>query len=177
MSEIAFPVKKENVEDVALKAYERAIGHIYGLQINRLSLGLDLIKIDTEDLWEPLGFDSMDSFCASPPQAGGLGIQKRMRQVLMQVSQTFIINLEQSIETLQEISWSNLQTIVPIINEENAPNLLSEALMLGTADLREKKKTGELEGGSQPLDATKEKDHTRRRYVTCPNCEARVTVE
>lgn len=173
---VKFPPKNLNTdvdieEDAVTRAHrmrERAIGYLYGMQLNRLGIGLTLIEIKDENLWEGLGFESFNAFCAAPIPSGGLGLIERTRQALMQVYRVYVMELEVSVDKLQEIPWSNLRTIISIVNKNNVDALLPEAFSLVNADLRKKKVAGELVGEPVPLDAEKEKN---RYLLTCPNCD------
>ena len=164
-------VTEEDAVAKAHKAREGALGQLFSLQLHRLGLGQALIQIEAEGLWEHLGFENFESFCSAPIPSGGLSLNARTRQALMQVYRVYVMELDVPIDKLQEISWSNLRTIISVVNKNNVATLLPEALTLANADLREKKITGELVGElvgePVPLDAEKEQ---ARHLLTCPNC-------
>jgi hypothetical protein len=164
---------KEDVIILAERAHrlrEVAVGHLYGMQLNRLGIGLTLIEIKAENGWEHLGFESFNAFCAAPMPSGGLGLNASYRQALMQVYRVYVMELEVSIDKLQVITWSNLRTIISIVNKNNVDKLLPEASSLVNADLIERKVSGELVGEPVPLDAEKEKDRSWT-FLRCPNCD------
>jgi len=165
----------KQVSEEAEKIYARALDHLVGVQASRIALGLDLISIEDMQMFKVLGFDSFAAFCAAPPYSGGLGLTPRSRQTTMQVARRFIIELDADTSEVVKISYSNLQTLVPVVTEENIKEVLADALTLGNRDLRRNRDDGKYDGIERPLDAEKEPvQKSNEHHIRCPHCSNKI---
>ena len=78
----------------------------------------------------------------------------------MQVYRVYVMELDVPIDKLQEISWSNLRTIISVVNKNNVATLLPEALTLANADLRERRSQESLWESLSPLMQKKNRSDT-----------------
>ena len=162
-------------EAEAEKLYARALDHLVGVQASSIALGLDLISIEDSQYYKQLGFTSFAAFCLAPPYSGGLGQNERSRQTLMQVANRFILELDAETSDVVKIPFSNLQTLVPVVNEQNIKEVLADALTLGNRDIRRNRDEGKYDGVVRPLDAEKEPaQETNEHNIRCPHCRKEV---
>lgn len=165
------------ITEEAERMYASALDHLIGVQASRIALGLDLIKIEDSQVFKVLGFDSFASFCAAPPYSGGLGLTPRSRQTTMQVSRRFILELKADVIEVVEISYSNLQTLVPVVTDENIEMVLRDALTLGNRDIRRNRDDGVYDGIERGLNAEDEPEPDRNEHhIRCPHCRKEVTL-
>jgi hypothetical protein len=166
---------EEEISEEAERCYSRALDHLVGVQASRIALGLDLINIEESHLYKALGFDSFSAFCSAPPFSGGLGLTPRSRQTTMQVSRRFILELKADVSEVVKISYSNLQTLVPVVSDENIEQVLHDALTLGNRDIRRNRDEGAYDGIQRGLDAEDEPEAEFKEHrVRCPYCLNRV---
>ena len=165
----------EAASKAALKVHNRAIEHNVSSSLGRIALGLDLIEIETNSLWLPLGFESFAAYCAAPFSVGGQGLQTRSRQATMQVGNDLIIECGLSVQDLAEIPFSNLVTIASVATKENIKVLLSEAKVLANRDLKRNKMEGKYgEEGDNQTPITPDSLPTVSRTFPCPHCEEKI---
>ena len=151
--------------------HRRATSHVRLVQTHYLALGMLLVKIQEEKMCHSLGYDSFSSYCASPPESGGLGLPQRTRQVCMQVARRYILDLGCDNRRLSSIPRSNLATLVPVVNEDNLDVVLHDAEFLGNRDVRELKLQGKYGGRKEiPIDAELEPE-PNTNHITCPECQ------
>ena len=151
--------------------HKRALAHVHLVQTHYLALGLLLLKIDEEKLHFSLGYETFGSYCASPPESGGLGLQLRTRQTCMQVARRYVLDLGCDHNRLSSIPRSNLATLVPVVNEGNLDVVLHDAEFLGNRDVRELKNRGKYGGKKEePFDAELEPE-PNKTHITCPECQ------
>ena len=93
----------------------------------------------------------------------------------MQVANRFILELDAETSDVVKIPFSNLQTLVPVVNEQNIKEVLADALTLGNRDIRRNRDEGKYDGVVRPLDAEKEPaQETNEHNIRCPHCRKEV---
>ena len=155
-------------------AHQRALKHAQAVNAHYLALGLELINNDDKRYWEALGWPSFGAYCAAPPESGGLGLMERSRQQCMQVAHRFVVELEVSVARLAQIPKSNLATLVPVANEHNLDDVLTDAEVLANRELRENKRRGKYDGSTEPYNAETELEPNhpgREEWLQCPYCQ------
>ena len=167
----------EATAKAALKVHNRAIEHNINSTLGRIAFGLDLIEIETNSLWLPLGFESFAAYCAAPFSVGGQGLQSRSRQTTMQVGNTFILKCGLNVQDLAEIPFSNLVTIASVATKDNIKILLSEAKVLANRDLKKNKLEGKYgEDGDKKTPIVPDDLPTVKRSFPCPHCEEMIAL-
>jgi hypothetical protein len=132
-------------------AYNRFLGHRSDLEGAYLFIGQDMEYFLQNNSWEALGFESFAEFCEAPVESAGCGFSHREGQRAAQRYRRFIDELGQSFSEVSSIGKSNLNVILPHVDEENVDELLSKAKTLSWRDLSyEMKSLREPELGEYP---------------------------
>ena len=82
------------------------------------------------------GFETFDDFCKAPIINGGLGRTPKTVHKNIELYEAFVIKLKVDMERLHRIGQTNLFKILPLINEDNAEELLFKAESLTSKHLK-----------------------------------------
>lgn len=137
-----------------IEAHTVALHHIDAMDKHCIALGLWLIKMEDQKLWDMENFPKYAAYCAAPRQSGGLSLQYRSRMTVMQVARRFVLELQVPANELVEISHSNLTVFLPVVNEDNVDEVVSDAKSLAYADCQDRKRA--YLDGEEILEATEE---------------------
>ena len=142
----------------ALALEEMLVAEIKRYRQSRIKVAYLLWQMKKDELWRELDFNSFPEYCASPT---GLQLEWHDRTVqdYTRTIQAYM-DLDVPAKELQQINFSNLSALAPVVNESNLDLVLSDATALGNRDVRKRKKSGVYEGTEQVLEATKEPEYT-----------------
>jgi hypothetical protein len=142
-------------------AHQTALGHVQELAKRYVALGLWLIKMEEQGLWDQTSFPKFAAYAAAPVLSGGLGMKYRSRMLCQQIARKYILELEQPVQEIAEASHSNLAVFLPVVDEDNVAEVVADAKTLGYEDCVERKRV--YVDGEEDLNAEEEPE-------ICPEC-------
>jgi hypothetical protein len=142
-----FPIGREELVQTVRSEQERAVTAAYQLEsaiVNNIKairaqwarLAECLFQFDLHDVWQTLGYDSLNQWLAGPD----IEMSRSMFYGLVRAYRTLVVEGGATIEQLARIDYSKAQEVLPAVrrNFVDVGTAIADAEVLSKSDLRER---------------------------------------